>query len=262
MNLRNVVAGMVLACVAAVQGAVQPFTVGPEAFDPKGGHIQGIAASKDALYIAQMTNLVKVDWTGKLLKRIPVVSHTGDLTWHDGELYTSVAVYPACKEGKIQVFDKDLNLLRETTIDRTIDGIAYLDGVLYVGMGAKTQPSKNPHRVNVLGRFDAKTLKEIAPRADFDYGFETRFGFQNITTDGTLLYGSFYAVKGAPQIAVFDKDLKIVGTRRLNANQGFEFMPPALGCAKGAFIKAKTKWAKAPRNVSCAFDFWTPSVKK
>ena len=72
-------------------------------------------------------------------------------------------------------------------------------------MGAKVQPSKNPHRVNVLGRFDAKALKVIAPRADFDYGYETRYAFQNITSDGTKLYGTFYAVKGAPQIAVFDR---------------------------------------------------------
>lgn len=41
----------------------QPFTVGADVFDPKGGHIQGIAASEEALYIAQMTQLTKVDWT-------------------------------------------------------------------------------------------------------------------------------------------------------------------------------------------------------
>lgn len=249
-----------LAVVMLIRAEVpKPFTVGTDVFDPKGGHIQGIAASEEALYIAQMTQLTKVDWTGKPLKKIRVTSHTGDIAWHDGELYTAVAVYPACKEGKIQVFDKDLNLLRETSIDRTIDGIAYLDGILYVGMGAKVQPSKNPHRVNVLGRFDAKTLKEIAPRADFDYGYETRYAFQNITSDGTNLYGTFYAVKGAPQIAVFDKDLKILGTRTLSANQGFDWMPAKLGGPNGTFVKAKTTASKKPPSVSCAFDFWTPS---
>ena len=124
--------GMLAVCASLV--------VGPEAFDPNGNHIQGIAASEDALYVAQMTRLVKLDWMGKVLASRSVQSHTGDISWHDGELYTAVSVYPERKEGRIQVFDKDLNLVRETAIDRTIDGIACADGVLYVGMGAKTQP--------------------------------------------------------------------------------------------------------------------------
>ena len=126
-------------CILAAMAA---FTAGPEAFDPKGNHIQGIAASEDALYVAQMTRLVKLDWQGHVLASRQVQSHTGDIAWHDGELYTAVAVYPEKKEGRIQVFDKDLNLVRETSIDRTIDGIAYADGVLYVGMGAKSDRDK------------------------------------------------------------------------------------------------------------------------
>ena len=120
---------------AVACAAPQPFTAGPEAFDPHGAHIQGIAASEDALYVAQMTRLVKLDWKGRALASRKVVSHTGDITWHDGALFTAVAVFPDCKEGRIQVFDKDLNLLRETVVDRTIYGIAYADGVLYVGIG-------------------------------------------------------------------------------------------------------------------------------
>ena len=42
-----------------------------------------------------------------------------------------------------------------------VHGIAVLDGVVYLGMGSKTQPSKSPHRVNILGRFDAETLEEL-----------------------------------------------------------------------------------------------------
>ena len=45
--------GMLAVCASLV--------VGPEAFDPNGNHIQGIAASEDALYVAQMTRLVKLD---------------------------------------------------------------------------------------------------------------------------------------------------------------------------------------------------------
>lgn len=89
----------------AAHGAPEPFTVGLEAFDQKGNHIQGVAASEDALYVSQMTRLVKLDWKGKVLATRAVTSHTGDIAWHDGELYTAVAVYPESKEGRVQVFD-------------------------------------------------------------------------------------------------------------------------------------------------------------
>lgn len=230
-----------------------PFTVGTEAFDPRGGHIQGVAASDDALYVAQMTRLVKMDWKGNVLATRGVQSHTGDITWHDGELYTTVAVYPARKEGRIQVFDKDLRLLRETVIDRTIDGIAYADGVLYVGMGAKEQPSSKPHRVNIIGRFDAKTLKEIAPRTAFDYGYETKYGFQNIVFDGVRFIASFYSVKGSPDVAFFDKDLKVLGTATEKCNQGFDILPPPMRGDGRRFVRARTKTGKT--GVSCSFDF-------
>jgi enterochelin esterase-like enzyme len=241
---------------ASCDGCPSPFTVGPDAFDPQGGHIQGIAASDDALYVAQMTRLVKVDWAGKVLATRSVQSHTGDITWHDGELYTSVAVYPERKAGRIQVFDKDLNLMRETAIDRTIDGITYADGVLYVGMGAMEQPSKNPHRVNIIGRFDAKTLKEIAPRAEFDYGHETKYGFQDIVFDGERLVASFYSVDGSPDVVFFDKNLNVLGTATETCNQGFDMLPRSMRRDGRRFVRATTNISKDPASVSCEFDFF------
>ena len=41
--------------------APEPFTAGPEVFNPEGSHIQGIAAAPDALYISQDRHLAKVD---------------------------------------------------------------------------------------------------------------------------------------------------------------------------------------------------------
>ena len=190
-----------------------------------------------------------------MLATRPAQSHTGDIVWHDGELYAVVAVYPARKEGRIQVFDKELNLVRETVVDRTIDGIAYADGILYVGMGAKEQPSSKPHRVNILGRFDAKTLQEVSPRAEFDYGHETKYGFQNIVFDGERFIASFYTpVKGAPNVAFFDKNLKVLGTVTEKCNQGFDILPPSLRKGERRFIQATTKVSKTPASVSCAFD--------
>ena len=72
-----------------VAAGPEPFTAGPEVFNPDGSHIQGIAASEDALYISQDRHLAKVDWTGKLLKSREVPNHTGDLCWYKGELFAA-----------------------------------------------------------------------------------------------------------------------------------------------------------------------------
>ena len=250
----QLVAAVVALC-GAVSAELRPFSASSAAFDPEGGHIQGIAASEDALYASQMTRLVKLDWKGNVLASRAVQSHTGDISWHDGELYTSVAVYPERREGRIQVFDKDLNLLRETSIDRTVDGIAYVDGILYVGMGAKDQPSSNPHRVNILGRFDAKTLKELEPRAEFDYGDDAMYGFQNIVFDGQRLVASFYAVGDSPTVAFFDKDLKVLGTASGKCNQGFDILPPSMRSEGRRYVMATTVTAETPLSVLCNMDF-------
>lgn len=218
------------------------FEVELGACDPKGGHIQGAAASDEALYLSQMTRICKFDWKGKLLNKLDVISHTGDICWHGGCLYTSVAVYGGPNKGKgmIQVFDKELRLLRETMIDRSTDGITWLDGTLYVGMGAKTQPSKEPHRVNIFGRFDPITLKETAPRQEVDYGFETHYGAQNILTDGKLIFVNFYGAKGAPPFVAFDKDLKPLKTFRFGTGQGADFVPAALADGKKRVFTVRT----------------------
>lgn len=249
-----VLAGCRLASVP--ESVPRPFSIGLEALDPAGGHVQGIAAAPDALYVAQQTRIAKLDWQGRVLKTRAVPRHTGDLCWHGGFLYTALA-----KDGKgfIQVYDSALNLVREKPLDRGIDGIAILDGILYLGMGAaRGQPSAKPHRVNILGRFDACALDEIAPRAEFDYGHETKYGFQNITTDGRRLYGTFYAVEGAPQVVVFDKELRVVGTHRLEANQGLDALPPGLNGGRTRFIRATSLLGTDKKIAACAFDFWEP----
>ena len=249
-----VLAGCRLASVP--ESEPRPFSIGLEALDPAGGHVQGIAAAPDALYVAQQTRIAKLDWQGRVLKTRAVPRHTGDLCWHDGLLYTALA-----KDGKgfIQVYDSDLNLVREKPLDRGIDGIAILDGVLYLGMGAaRGQPSAKPHRVNILGRFDADTLEEVSPRTEFDYGHETKYGFQNITTDGRRLYGTFYSVKGSPQVAVFDKSLRIERTHHLKANQGLDALPKELVGDRTLFIRATTQRGDDGKIAGCAFDFWEP----
>ena len=265
-------AGLAVIAAAGCGGPVpapDPFTVGSEAFNPQSGHIQGIAATRNALYLSQSQHLVKVDWTGRPVCSRASTNHTGDICWYRGRLYASLALtdaegMPGADSpegvGKIQVFDRHLKLVKEAVVDRRIDGITCMDGILYVGMGSKTQPSREPHRINIIGRFDARTLEEIAPRVEFDYGFETKFGVQDITNDGRNVYLSFYSVGGAPQIAVTDKDLNLVGTLSKEANQGLDVMPQSMSAGSPLFVKAKTVTSKNPAQVSCIIDFWTPRM--
>lgn len=244
-------------CAGPSGAPLRSFAIGREALDPAGGHVQGVAAAPDALYVAQQTRLIKTDWTGRTLKTRDVPKHTGDLAWHDGLLYTALA---ADGKGRIQVYDGDLNLVREAPVDRGVDGITILDGVLYLGMGAWPTPQKAPHRENTLGRFDLRTLTECTPRVPFDYGYETNYGFQNITTDGRRLYASFYAVRGAPQVAVFDKGLCVVATHHLKANQGLDVLPTSLTGGRLLFVRATTHLGADKKIQSCSFDFWSPEA--
>jgi hypothetical protein len=52
--------------------------------------LQGICVDEKAIYWSFTTTLVKTDLDGKLLKKVPVVNHHGDLCHHDGKLYVAV----------------------------------------------------------------------------------------------------------------------------------------------------------------------------
>ncbi|MBI1314092.1 hypothetical protein GC176_22580 [bacterium] len=53
-------------------------------------HLQGICAGTNALYWSFTTTLVKTDLNGRLLKKVPVANHHGDLCCHTGKLYVAV----------------------------------------------------------------------------------------------------------------------------------------------------------------------------
>lgn len=53
-------------------------------------HLQGICIDKDAIYWSFTTTLVKTDLNGKLLKKMAVANHHGDLCYHDNKLFVAV----------------------------------------------------------------------------------------------------------------------------------------------------------------------------
>lgn len=54
-------------------------------------HLQGICTDEsDSIFWSFTTELVKTDPQGKVLKKIPVVTHHGDLCFHEGKIYVAV----------------------------------------------------------------------------------------------------------------------------------------------------------------------------
>jgi len=53
-------------------------------------HLQGLCVDDAAIYWSFTTFLVKTDLEGKLLKKVPVADHHGDLCYQDGKLYVAV----------------------------------------------------------------------------------------------------------------------------------------------------------------------------
>ncbi len=228
---------LTLGCAAWVSiHAAPPAKIFPdrELFRRCKGHIQGMCCSEDAIYLTQQERIWVFDWQGKLLKSAPSENHTGDICLWQGELYTAVAIHRG--KGKIQVFDLDLKLLRETILTEEMDGITVCDGVLYAGIGEK----REAHRGNRIQRFDPKTLKPLGPAQVVDTGYATQWGVQDMATDGKVLFLSFYpAVEGEPATFRCDKDLKIINeipVSEFSASNGLDVIPEKISKSKDLWI--------------------------
>ena len=192
------------------------------------GHVQGMCANSNALYFAYHTQIVKTDWCGHLIKRVEVERHTGDICLWEGRLYTALCHADKGKgRGRIQVFDEDLNFIKETYLARPGDGITCLDGVLYVGLGP-AGTKEQPYRGNWYGKFDAETLKPLCEPFGLDHGYDCCAGVQNLTTDGKYIYANYYCpdeTADTPCFIVFDRDMKVKGSHLFGWRQGLDVVP-------------------------------------
>ena len=192
------------------------------------GHVQGMCANSNALYFAYHTQIVKTDWLGRLVKRVEVPRHTGDICLWNGKLYTAVCHDDKGKgRGRIQVYDEELDFLNETYMARPGDGITCIDGVLYVGLGP-AGTKEQPYRGNWYGKFDAETLKPLCEPFRLDHGHDCSAGVQNMTTDGTYIYANYYCpdeTADTPCFIVFDRDMNVKGAHVFGWRQGMDVVP-------------------------------------
>lgn len=99
-----------------------------------GGHLQGITTDDaKAIYWSFTTDLVKTDSEGKLLNRITVPNHHGDLTYHDGKIYVAVNLGKFNREegharSWVYVYDAEkLDLLSKHSIPEVVHGAGGID---------------------------------------------------------------------------------------------------------------------------------------
>ena len=199
------------------------------------GHVQGMCVTSNAFYFSFHNQIVKTDWKGRLLKRVEVARHGGDICHWKGRVYTGVWEEPAKKDGKwcavIKMYDAEtLALLKEKRLPewtKACDGITCLDGVIILAMGMEDWNSPVGSRNN-YGRFDAETLEPIGKPFVVDHGEQANCGAQNMTTDGTYIYACYYTTDEAartPNFIVFDKDFKVVGKHLFGWTHGVDVVP-------------------------------------
>lgn len=192
----------------------------PGALGPKMGHVQGMDAMDSAIYLSHDRGLVKLDWTGKVVKVVSAPCHTGDICiWKDHVFTATHVVEP--DYGLIEVYDSDLCLVRSRRFDFCIDGITCVEGLLYVGFG---RYHSRPMRGHLIGFVDAETL-EPRKACGVDYGAETCFGPQDLAYDGTNVWMMFYPKRGQPGCGRFSKDLSSSETVDVAFSNGFCLAP-------------------------------------
>ena len=229
--MRAATMGIAVLLAAAASGAAAdgkiPSLVVKGPLDAMVGHVQGACASEDAIYLSHIAGIFKLDWNGNVIKHVQAERHTGDLCYHDGKVYSVLGKWGSggkTKVCRLQVRDADLNFVDEKPLPelKGLDGVTVLDGILYHGVGYSSPVPRSSHS---LGRIDLKTMESL-PQVMFELPYQTHFCQQNLTTDGKLIYMTFYPVKGAPYaLTACDKEGKLVAHYGLHAGMGFERLP-------------------------------------
>ena len=192
------------------------------------GHVQGIDATDEAIYLSHDRGLFKIDWTGKLLAEVEAPRHTGDIcVWKD-RIYTATHYVPLHADlsggtggGLVEVYDKDLKLVKSRKLDFGIDGMTCVDGKLHVCLG-RNHP--RPMRGHTVAFLDAETLEPMGTYGT-DYGYATHWGIQDMAYDGENVWMMYYPAEGAPGCGRFSKDLTQVTPVKTPLSNGFCVAP-------------------------------------
>ena len=198
-------------------------------------HLQGVCTNdRDAVYWSFTDVLVKSDLDGKVVKKIPVANHHGDLCHADGKVYVAVNLgqfnQPAGKANSwVYVYDaksiKELARHETQEVVHGAGGMAYRDGHFFVIGGLP--PGTNENYV-------------------YEYDESFQFVKRHVLASGYTLMGIqtaafaedhwWFGCYGKPQILLkADESFQVVGNWQLNCFLGI------VGLADGRFLIAEGK---------------------
>jgi hypothetical protein len=182
-------------------------------------HLQGICVDKESIYWSFTTTLVKTDLNGKLLKKLPVVTHHGDLCFHDGKLYVAVNL------GKFNdpkgnadswVYIYDANTLKELARHETQE---IFHGAGGIGLAAD--------HFFVVGGLPDSVEENYVYEYDKDFKFLNKHIIKSGHTDKGIQTATFahdrwwFGCYGTPSILlVTDADFQLEGRYEFNCSLG------------------------------------------
>ena len=200
-------------------------------------HLQGICADKEAIYWCFTTQLVKTDLNGKLLTKVPVASHHGDLCFHDRKLYVAVNLGKfndpkGNADSWVYVYNaNDLSFVskHETReVFHGAGGISIQNGRFFVVGGLPDSVAEN-----YVYEYDAK-FKFLKKHVIISG--HTHLGIQTATFANDRWWFGCY---GTPAILfVTDADFKMTGRYEFDCSLGI------VGLPDGRFLSASGQYEK------------------
>lgn len=201
-------------------------------------HLQGFCTDdKDAIYWCWTDFLVKSDANGRVLKKVPVANHHGDLCYHAGRVYVATNLgkfnRPA-GEADSWVYVYDANTLEELAKHRVPElvhgagGMAYHEGKFIIVGGL-------PPGVNENYAYEYDESFRFQKRHVLASGY-TLMGIQTIAyADGAWWFGCY----GKPAVLLrADENFRVTGKWEFNASVG---LAPIGG---GRFLIARNTGSK------------------
>lgn len=201
-------------------------------------HLQGVCRNDEgAIFWSFTTDLVKTDEQGKVLKKIPVVNHHGDLCYDDGKIYVAVNLGrfndpKGNADSWVYVYDEEtLEELAKHEVQEVFHGAGGMDvkgGHFYVVGGLPDGVEEN-YVYEYDGTF--QFVKKHVVQSKW-----TRLGIQSAAWhDGAWWFGCY----GSPKILLkTDADFQMLGRYEFDCSLGiFGVAEDLLVVAKGPRTK-------------------------
>lgn len=203
-------------------------------------HLQGVCADDRAIYWSFTTAVAKTDRDGRLIRKVPVANHHGDLCLHDGKLFVAVNLGrfndpKGNADSWVYVYDADsLKEIARHPVPQVFHGaggVGFRDGRFFVVGGLPGDIGEN-YVYEYTGDFEF-TKKHVIKSGHTHLGIQT----------ATFAHGHWwFGCYGEPKVMlVTDRDFQLTARHeRIDCSLGIAGLPSGqLLVASGSCQKGK-----------------------